>query len=260
MTPFIDTHCHIDTYESMSGERFSDLWKTMSLKPEAFIHVACAPEEFDFAEKLPESYPQAYLAYGIHPHYIDQYNTESISRLHHLLKQPKTVACGEIGLDYHYGKDNQKKQRDVFEHLLNIGIEHQKTLTLHLREAEEDSLAILKNAHLKNVKIHVHCFTSTVLFAEQLLSLSDSLYIGFTGIISFKNADHVREAAKKVPAERLVLETDAPYLAPVPFRGKPSHPGMIPTIAEHLAQIKNIDTESLMEICLQNSKILYGID
>ncbi|MDR1760624.1 MAG: TatD family hydrolase [Fibrobacter sp.] len=259
MTPFIDTHCHIDTYEEMSGTSFAELWKTLDPKPAAFIHSACSPKEFEYAKTLPALYPEACCGYGVHPHYIDEYTPELDAPLNALLQLPRTVACGEIGLDYHYGKDNHEKQKKVFEHLLEIGIRSGKAITLHLREAENDSLAILKNAHLKNTKIHVHCFTSTPEFAEQLLALSDTLYIGFTGIISFKNADNVKEAARRVPLERLVLETDAPYLAPIPFRGKPAHPGMIPIIAEHLARIKEVETELLMEICLKNSKTLYGI-
>lgn len=190
---------------------------------------------------------------------MDSYRPEHEELLKSYLVHPKAVACGEFGLDYHYGAESKEAQCLLFEKELEIGLQKGKPLVLHLREAEKDSLSILRNAPIQNHPIHVHCFTGTPAFAEALLKLSSSIYIGFTGIISFKNAENVRAAAKIVPLERLLLETDAPYLAPVPFRGKPAHSGMIPLIAEHLAQVKNITKEELLSLCRENTRQCYHI-
>lgn len=259
MIAFIDTHCHLDTYEEQTKESFEALWAKMGSKPEAMIQVACDPKEFEYAKNISEKYKFIYAAYGIHPHHVESFTPEQEALLRVYLDHPKAIACGEFGLDYHYGASTKAAQRTLFEKQIEIGIEKKKPLVLHLREAENDSLSILKNAPIQNQKIHVHCFTGTPDFAEALLALSPNIYIGFTGIISFKNADNVREAAKIVPLNRVLLETDAPYLAPVPYRGKPAHSGMIPIIAEHLAQIKNISKEDLLIACRENTRFCYGI-
>jgi TatD DNase family protein len=259
MNSFVDTHCHLDTYEEQTQESFESLWAKMEVKPEAMIQVACDPHEFEYAKIMSEKYDFIYAAYGVHPQYVDSYRPEHEELLKSYLVHPKAVACGEFGLDYHYGAESKEAQCLLFEKELEIGLQKGKPLVLHLREAEKDSLSILRNAPIQNHPIHVHCFTGTPAFAEALLKLSSSIYIGFTGIISFKNAENVRAAAKIVPLERLLLETDAPYLAPVPFRGKPAHSGMIPLIAEHLAQVKNITKEELLSLCRENTRQCYHI-
>mgnify|MGYP002683077402 CR=1 FL=1 len=134
-----------------------------------------------------------------------------------------------------------------------------KPLVLHLREAEEDSLSILRNAPIQNHPIHVHCFTGTPAFAEALLKLSSSIYIGFTGIISFKNAENVRAAAKIVPLERLLLETDAPYLTPTPHRGQRNEPKHIPVIADFIASKIQTDVKTIAQQTTMNAKALFTI-
>lgn len=255
---FVDTHCHLDTYEEHSAESFDSLRERIEYAPEAYIHVACAPNDFEDARIRSESYADVYATYGVHPEYANAYN-EVKYLLPDYWSHPRCVGCGEFGLDYHYGKENKTEQCIVFEDQLKQALLTQKALVLHLREAEEDSLAILKNAPLNDTKIHVHCFTSNAPFAEKLLSISDNIFIGFTGIITFKNADNVRMAASVVPLKRMLLETDAPYLAPVPFRGTPAHSGMIPAIAEKLAEIKNVEIEELYDVIRKNTHFVYGI-
>ena len=130
---------------------------------------------------------------------------------------------------------------------------------LHLREADEDALAVLRNANLHRKNVHVHCFTGTREFAERLLALDANIFIGFTGIITFKNAQNVRDAAAIVPDNRLLLETDAPYMAPIPYRGKPCHSGYIPYIAKALAEIKQMPVEDIYRLCRENTRLCYGI-
>lgn len=263
---FIDTHCHIDSYERHAGENFDALLARLPHDgdtnvelPEAFIHVACDPKDFDYAEAISEKYPNVYAAYGIHPEYVETETSDDEKRMLELLKHPKCVACGEFGLDYHYGADTREAQIKLFERHLQLGIESGKPLVLHLREADDDALAILGAADLRGKKVHIHCFTGTREFAERLLALDANIFIGFTGIITFKNAVNVREAAEIVPENCMLLETDAPYMAPVPYRGKPCHSGYIPYIANALAETKKKPVEEIYRLCRENTRRCYGI-
>lgn len=261
MSAFIDAHCHIDAYEEAAKETFDGLLArlTPETTPAAFIHSACDPRSFETAKRLSEKYPFVYAAYGIHPEYVLTETQEDEAAMLRYLKHPKAVACGEFGLDYHYDKEHAREQCALFERHLQLALGTRLPLTLHLREADDDALAILRSADIRGTKIHVHCFTGGVEFVRKLLALDAEIYVGFTGIVTFKNADNVRDAAKEVPAERLLLETDAPYLAPVPFRGKPAHSGYIPLIAQKLAEIRGESLDSLYEKCRENTRHCYGI-
>lgn len=268
MTNFIDTHCHIDSYERHAGETFDALLARLQdpettasgqALPEAFIHVACDPADFDYARTLSEKYPNIYAAYGIHPEYVETETPEDEARMLDFLKHPKCVACGEFGLDYHYGADTREQQVKLFERHLDLALGCNKAIVLHLREADDDALAILRSADLREKNVHIHCFTGTSEFAEALLALDANIYIGFTGIITFKNAQNVRDAADLVPNDRILLETDAPYMAPIPYRGKPCHSGFIPFIAQKLAETKKLPVEELYRLCRENTRRCYGI-
>ncbi|MBR2059323.1 MAG: TatD family hydrolase [Fibrobacter sp.] len=267
---FIDTHCHIDSYERHSGESLSSLLERLPhdadpkvALPEAFIHVACDPKDFEYARELSEKYPNVYAAYGIHPEYVLTETAEDEARMMEFLKHPKCVACGEFGLDNHYDLEHRAEQVKLFERHLQLGIESGKPLVLHLREADEDALAVLRNADLQGRNVHVHCFTGTPEFAGQLLELgaskNSSFFVGFTGIVTFKNAQNVRDAAALVPLDQMLLETDSPYMAPIPYRGKNCHSGYIPYIAEKLAEVKNVSIEEIYKRCRENTRRCYGI-
>ena len=223
---FIDTHCHIDSYERHAGENFDTLLARLShdsdpaiMLPEAFIHVACDPADFDYARELSEKYGNVYAAYGIHPEYVETETPEDEARMLEMLKHPKCVACGEFGLDYHYGADTREAQTKLFERHLRLGIESGKPLVLHLREADDDALAILGNAPLKGVNVHVHCFTGTRDFAERLLALEAEIFIGFTGIVTFKKSPTVKCSWKPTP----------PTWRPSPTAASPAIPATSPT-------------------------------
>lgn len=256
---FVDPHCHMDSFTEKSGIDLDSWWNTVSPKPDAILHVACEKSGFDYAEKISRLYPNVYTAFGIHPQNAYSYDAETEECLMRLWASPKTVGIGEIGFDYHYETASRKKQREVFERQLEIGSPFHKVFVLHLREADDDSLNVLQHAHLQNATLHIHSCTASCRFVEAALQLPCRVYVGFTGILTFKNAESVREAASRVPLNRLLLETDSPYLAPVPFRGKPSHAGMIPQIGEVLAQVKNIPFEELMKQVRQNTRDCYGI-
>ena len=168
---FIDTHCHIDSYERHAGENFDTLLARLPhdsdpaiMLPEAFIHVACDPADFDYARELSEKYGNVYAAYGIHPEYVETETPEDEARMLEMLKHPKCVACGEFGLDYHYGADTREAQTKLFERHLRLGIESGKPLVLHLREADDDALAI---DHAGNtVCNHILYFGMTLLMQQ----------------------------------------------------------------------------------------------
>ena len=265
---FIDTHCHIDSYERHAGETFEALLARLRSPaasesglalPEAFVHVACDPADFARGRELSEKYGNVYSAYGIHPEYVETETATDEARLLEYLAHPKCIACGEFGLDYHYGAETKAAQVKLFERHLQIGLQSEKPLVLHLREADDDALAVLSNADLRGHKLHIHCFTGSPEFAESLLALDAEIYIGFTGIVTFRNAQNVRDAASLVPFDRLLLETDSPYMAPIPFRGKPCHSGLIPFIAQKLAEIKDVPIEELYRHCRENTRNCYGI-
>ena len=265
---FIDTHCHIDSYERHAGESFDALLARLrdpaaatsgQALPEAFIHVACDPADFERGKELSEKYGNVYTAYGIHPEYVDTETSEDEARLEEYLAHPKCVACGEFGLDYHYDPQSRPRQIKLFERHLQIALRSEKPIVLHLREADDDALAILRNASLHEKNVHIHCFTGSPEFAEALLALDANIYIGFTGIITFKNAQNVRDAAALVPSDRILLETDSPYMSPIPYRGKPCHSGFIPYIAQTLANTKKTPVEEIYRLCRENTRRCYGI-
>ena len=266
---FIDTHCHIDSYERHAGESFDALQARLPhdsdekvKAPEAYIHVACDPADFERGKELSEKYPNVYTAYGIHPEYVLTETKEDEERLVELLKHEKCIACGEFGLDFHYGADTKLEQVKLFERHLELGLKSLKPLVLHLREADEEALAVLHNADLHGANIHVHCFTGSPDFCSRILELGTqgaNIFVGFTGIVTFKNAQNVRDAAALVPENQMLLETDSPYMSPIPYRGKPCHSGYIPYIAEALAQVKQIPVEELYRACRENTRRCYGI-
>lgn len=256
---FVDSHCHMDSFEELTGIVFDSWWNSVSPKPDALIQVSCEEASFEYTQNLSQEHPEVYAAFGVHPQNADTYNDSTEKKLLNLWSQPKTVGIGEIGFDFHYEGASPEKQREVFERQLQLGLPFHKTFVLHLREAEEESLDVLQNANLDGATLHVHSCTASAHFVESVLKLPCRVYIGFTGILTFKNAENVREAASRVPLDKLLLETDAPYLAPVPFRGTPSHAGMIPEIGKVLAQIKNVSVDELMTAVRNNTRNCYGI-
>lgn len=277
---FIDTHCHLDSilerlkepdfpafkikYLSAAGPRIEgpEAGNPEPSAPSAgfggCITISCDPDSVEPALALMEN-EGVYGAFGIHPHDAKAYGPELEARLRAAMDHPKAVAWGEIGLDYHYNMSPAEIQRDVFVRQIRMGIACGKPLIIHTREAEADTLDILKREAPQDWKIHVHCFTSSPDMAERLLAWFPGLCLGFTGIVTFKNAQELQAVAKATPLDRLLLETDGPYLAPIPFRGKPAHPGHIPYIATKIAELKGIPVEALYQAARENTRKVYGI-
>lgn len=254
----VDTHCHLDLLEDKGGHDLASVLALVQPFPERVIQVACHPETF--ARTLPYlEDSRIYASFGVHPHEASLYSPAVESQLREYLSHPKCVALGEIGLDYHYDFSPRTVQQDVFREQLQLALELGKPIVLHTREAEADTLAILQELPLQHSKIHVHCYTGDTEFAQRLLALDAEVYFGFTGILSFKTAQTIREAAAQIPPDRLLTETDAPFLAPVPHRGKHAHPGMVGIVLQHLAQARQMDETQLASLIRENTRRCYGI-
>ncbi|MCL2857422.1 MAG: TatD family hydrolase [Oscillospiraceae bacterium] len=248
-----DSHAH---YES---KRFDpDRAKLLNELPGRGVrYVLNAASDFESAEagiKLAEEYGYIYASAGFHPHETKKATPGFTAKLAELLRRPKVQAVGEIGLDYHYDFSPQEVQRRVFEEQLALAVELDLPVIVHDREAHYDTLALLKKYKPAGV---VHCYSGSAEMARELLSIG--FYIGFTGVVTFKNARKVLEAARAVPIDRLLIETDCPYMAPEPQRGRRCDSGLLGYTAQALAREKGIDTQALIDRTCQNAMELYRI-
>lgn len=203
---------------------------------------------------LAEEYSFIYAACGVHPEEVDGFVENYIGILTDMSKNKKCVAIGEIGLDYYWRKDNKERQIEVFEKQIKLANELDLPIIVHDREAHEDTLNILKKYRPKGV---VHCFSGSVETAKEILKIG--MYIGLGGALTFKNARKAVETAEYLPFDKLLLETDCPYMAPVPMRGKRNNSSYIPFVAEKIAEIKNTDAQSVLDIAAENTVKLFGI-
>ncbi len=263
MPSFIDTHCHIDTILERTGGTAELLFEQMEPLPEAIVHVACDPNDFSWGKrfllKKTINGVKIYGAFGLHPLVAERYDEQAEAGILESLKLPDVLALGEIGLDYHYKEYNADLQKKVFLRQLEIGLKAGLPFVFHLREAEDDAFEILQQIDGENIKAHIHCYTSTADFAKKLLSLKGNYFFGFTGAVTFDKTATIREAAAAIPLDKILLETDAPYLAPVPFRGKICTPAMIPNIAQVLTDIKKVSIDEILKVCRANTEKMYGI-
>lgn len=250
----IDTHSHINFDEYK--ENFNSFLENLKENDiESVIIPGVDPSTFDEIISYCEKYEMLYGAIGIHPSEFQTYNEQSKKRIYELVKHKKIVAIGEIGLDYHYGADTKEEQRELLKEQLKIAEELQVPVIIHDRESHEDVFEILQNYKLKDVIFH--CFSGNAEFAQKCID--KGYYIAIGGVVTFKNAKDLKEAAKIIPIDKLLLETDAPYLAPVPFRGKLNSPAYLKYIAQEIANIKNIDIEEIKKQTTLNAKKVFGI-
>ena len=202
--------------------------------------------------------PQIYGALGIHPHNANMYNDDMEECLKEHLKNPRVIALGEIGLDYHYNNSPQDIQKAVFERQCKLAVQLNMPIVIHTREAEQDTYEILEKAVPKDHKIHIHCYTDSWWLPEKVLPQWTNAYFGFTGVLTFKNSKVVQEVCSKIPLNRILSETDGPFMAPIPYRGKASNPGYIPFIVKKIAELHNADVKEAAAIIRQNCRDFYG--
>lgn len=253
LSHIFDTHAHYD------DEQFrEDLSALLLSLPEKGVSgvISCGVdvESTRYAQSLSGIYNYIYAAAGFHPLNLEDVPNNAETVLRALLQAPKTVAVGEIGLDYHYEKETREEQLLLFEMQLRVAKELHLPVIVHDREAHEDTLRLLKQYKPAGV---VHCFSGSVEMAKEILKLD--MYIGLGGAVTFKNAVKPVEVAAMMPAERLLLETDAPYMTPVPFRGKRCDSSLIAYTAERIAEIRGVDAQDLCIQTEKNAKDLFGI-
>lgn len=244
---FIDTHCHLtDEYD---GGVDAVIARAKNAGVGALICATAEGVDITPALQLAEKHENIFVTTGIHPEHYNlnpyEYLTDSV------LNNPRVIGVGEIGLDYHFETDSRHAQIELFEKQLEIARKYNLPVAIHTRDAEQDTIAILTD---KNHGV-MHCFTSSWDMAKTMLDRG--FYFSASGILTFKNAESIRETFAKIPIDRIVIETDSPYCAPVPYRGKVCEPGFIIETAKVLAQIKKLQIDELETILLENTKRLY---
>lgn len=247
---FIETHCHLDYLKAEPLEEIRK--KILEAGISKVITIGVDPQNLDKVKEISEMCSEVYFTQGIHPHDAREATDTEFNKIIERSKLPKMVAVGEIGLDYHYNNSPQDVQKSVFEKQLQLACDLDLPVVIHTREADEDTKAILRNFSGKLKKKGViHSFTSSLDLAEFVLS--EGFHIGFNGIITFKKAENVQEVVKITPVERILFETDSPFLTPVPHRGKENAPYYLPFVAAKISELKDVDLEMLKKQVLENS-------
>jgi TatD DNase family protein len=246
-----DSHAHYDD-ERFDGILDELLPKIHKMGVGRIVNCGCDNETNRKCLKIAEKFPFVYSAVGIHPCNFDSGTT--VADIREFAKHQKCVAIGEIGLDYYWEPDQKEIQKKLFIEQIELAKELDLPVIVHDREAHADTLEILKQYKPKGV---VHSFSGSVEMAEQILNLG--MYLGIGGVITFKNAKKLPDVVKMLPLDRLLLETDAPYLSPVPFRGKTNHSEMIYLTAQKIAEIKETTLENILEISYNNANKLFGL-
>ncbi|MCM1009265.1 MAG: TatD family hydrolase [Fusobacterium sp.] len=254
-TYIVDTHSHIDMIEGISIE---EVIKNAHESGVDKIIVPCAyPHDIEKINALTLQYKEVYGLLGVHPSEARDWSDDLIDKIRAIVAaNPKIVGIGEIGLDYYWDKSFNDLQKEVFIKQIALANELNLPICVHDREAHLDSLNILKE-HNQGSKIVMHCFSGSVEFMRECLK--ENIYIALGGVVTFKNAVKAKEVAAEVPLDKLLLETDAPYLTPVPFRGKENQPAYTKFVAEEIAKLRGINVEEVMRITTQNAHDIYNL-
>ncbi len=256
----IDSHAHLDDAR-YDGDRDAVIARAREAGVEIFITIGCDLATSRSAVALAERYPFVYATVGVHPHEVKHIGDDWYEELRRLAQHPKVVGYGEIGLDYHYNYSPPKLQRERFREQVGIAKDLGLPLSIHSREAQEDTIAILREEKAGTVGGVFHCFTGDAWLAKDALDLG--FYLSFSGVLTFQNATMLRDIAKTVPTNRLLVETDCPYLTPAPHRGKRNEPSFVTLVAEKLAEVRAeseaLDVEQVGRITADNTRRLFKI-
>lgn len=253
-----ESHAHYDD-EAFDPDREELLEGLARQGVEYVINVAASMDSVKTTQALMKKWPFIYGALGIHPSETGELNEENFAWLKEQLSTPKTVAVGEIGLDYYWDKEEEvrSRQKEWFLRQLFLAKETGLAVIIHSRDAAKDTWDVMKEARADELKGVIHCFSYTKEIARDFLNWD--YYFGVGGVVTFKNAKKLKEAVEYIPMERILLETDSPYLAPEPNRGKRNSSLNLPYVVQAIAQIKGISEEEVTEITTRNAKELFGI-
>ena len=249
-----DTHAHYDD-TAFDGDREEVLHKIFTSGVQWVLNCGERVETSRNSMELAHKYPQFYFASGIHPELANEAGEDDLAEIEKLASDPKCKAIGEVGLDYHYPGFDKAKQKELFLQQLELAVRLNKPAVIHSRDATADMVEIL-DAY-KGAAV-LHCFSESHEIAKHYLK--NGYYLGFGGVVTFQNARRAVESAAICPLNRMLLETDCPYMAPTPYRGKRNDSSFLPLVAEKLAQIKGVSVEEITEITAQNAKNLFKIN
>jgi TatD DNase family protein len=253
---FIDSHCHLN-YKGLVEDQAAVLERAASASVTTMLNISTRESEWDAVLATAEKAPNIWASVGIHPHEADAHAHIDTAKLVARAANPKVIAIGETGLDYYYDHSDRDQQRTSFRAHIAAARDTGLPLIVHTRDAEEDTAAILSEEMGQGAFPGViHCFTASQDFADKALKLG--LFISISGIVTFKNAKDLQATAARIPADRLLIETDSPFLAPVPHRGKPCEPAFVADTARFLAQLRDVSVETLAAQTSANFFTLFG--
>ncbi len=254
----VDSHCHLDRHVYPGGPD-EVLARARAAGVETFVAIGVGPTLETAREviALAESIPDVFATVGVHPHDARHCDDAMVQEAAELAARPEVVAVGEIGLDYHYMSSERGVQRAVFAQMIGVAKRAKKPIVVHTREAPEETIEILDAEGARDVGGIIHCFSEDLAFAKKALDLGFDL--SFSGIVTFKNARAIQEVAAWAPADRILVETDSPYLAPVPFRGKPCEPAMTVHTARRIAELRGVPFEEVRRVTTENAVRRLGL-
>lgn len=249
---FVDTHCHLD--DERFNEDREEVLKRIEEKMEFVVNVGFDLPSSKTSVEYSNTYPFIYSAIGVHPTSISEYNDEVEKELIELSKNKKVMAIGEIGLDYYWMEDEKEVQKEGFRKQMRLAEKLNLPVIIHSRDAMADTIEILNE--FPNVRGIVHCYPGSF---ESAMNIPNNYYFGVGGVLTFKNSKKTVEFVNKIDISKLVIETDSPYLTPVPFRGKRNEPIYTEYVVKKIAEIKNIPVEEVLRITTENAKKIYEI-
>ena len=250
----IDSHCHLD-HEPLLSDLNNVIKRSKDVGIKKLLTISTSYESFDRIKKILQEDEMIYGTFGIHPHETTQNKITSDIIVKNFTDNPKIIGIGETGLDFYYENSDKKDQITSFKEHIDASIKTNSPLIIHSRKAEEETFNILNDYKNQNLKILMHCFTGSRDFAKKLLTLN--AFFSASGIITFKNSLELQETFKILPLDKILIETDSPFLAPVPNRGKKNEPSYIDYTAQKLADIKNISKSDLVNFTTENFNKLF---
>jgi len=252
----VDTHAHLD-FPRFDKDRKEVIKRAIDGGVKIIVNIGSSMTSSRNSVELSRRYNEIYSVVGIHPHNADSFNLNVSKKLESLSENKKVVAIGEIGLDFHYDNSPREKQKQAFRAQLRLAKSLDLPVVIHTRDADEETLEILKEENADKIGGIMHCFASDKKMAREILDLG--FYIAFGGLITFKNLNNLREVVKEVPINKILVETDAPYLTPDPYRGKRNEPLYVKYVAEKISEIKGLSKEEIAKKTTQNAKKVYNI-